>query len=274
VNKAKTDTKPCLFGSLVCIYPEDLLKCETKENQRWRNASKITVIHRINLFVPYITELTTLKDYLENYSICERHYNQIIVNNALLNKFKNNAEANERSIKRHRIFNSSEVQPSITDEDELSVSEIHARVPLSDSNNDILFELSQANKKLSQNVQELQEADHQIQNLKSNNDNLLLELSQAKNLLINLQFENIQNTQNLREASQQIKELQSQIRRLNREKGENEQLIAENIYLQSQIKNLGHEKEILTTENNYLKDRWNTQYDTQVKRIDAIIKIA
>ena len=67
-------------------YSEDLHECETKESQRWRNTSP--VIHRINLFVLYIPKLTTLKNYLENYSMCERHYNQIIVNDVLLNKLK------------------------------------------------------------------------------------------------------------------------------------------------------------------------------------------
>ena len=69
MDKTKADAKSCLFEALTYIYPEDLPKCETKEGQKWRNASATSVIHHINLFIPYIPELAIIKNYLELFNL-------------------------------------------------------------------------------------------------------------------------------------------------------------------------------------------------------------
>lgn len=61
-------------------YAEKNLKlCETKLNQRWRHASGSLVMSCINIFTNYFPELSLLIGSLENYSLCEGHYNQIII---------------------------------------------------------------------------------------------------------------------------------------------------------------------------------------------------
>jgi len=71
---------PCLFESLANEYDESqLVKCETKESQRWRHASAIAAAESITEMAKYFPRLTILLDSLDNYSLCERHYNQIVV---------------------------------------------------------------------------------------------------------------------------------------------------------------------------------------------------
>ncbi|CAG8825130.1 6561_t:CDS:2, partial [Dentiscutata erythropus] len=70
----------CLFNQLdeSYILTKQLAECETKEKQRFRNASTDLIKNRIQLFEPYFPELSDLKNELQKYVICERHYNQII----------------------------------------------------------------------------------------------------------------------------------------------------------------------------------------------------
>jgi hypothetical protein len=75
----------CLFNFFANKYPESqLLQCETKENQRWRYASASAVIQRVTEMAKYFPELSLLLNSLENYSLCERHYNQVIVRNSFI----------------------------------------------------------------------------------------------------------------------------------------------------------------------------------------------
>ena len=73
-----------MFATIVHKYLESKLKqCETKSNQYWRQVSGKAVKVRLQLFTEYFPELSSLIDSLENYSICEKHYNQIVA----INKF-------------------------------------------------------------------------------------------------------------------------------------------------------------------------------------------
>jgi len=56
-----------------------LVKCETKESRRWRHASASAAAERITEMAKYFPRLTILLDSLDNYSLCERHYNQIVI---------------------------------------------------------------------------------------------------------------------------------------------------------------------------------------------------
>ena len=65
---------PCIFDSL----SKDS-QLETKENQRWRHTSANAAAKSLTEMAEHLPELSLLLDSLENYSLCERHYNQIIV---------------------------------------------------------------------------------------------------------------------------------------------------------------------------------------------------
>ncbi|CAG8802849.1 4724_t:CDS:2, partial [Gigaspora margarita] len=78
--KDKAEDLNCLFNNLVDSYKytKQLAECETKEKQRFCNASTDLIKNRIQLFEPYFSELSGLKNELQKYVICEKHYNQII----------------------------------------------------------------------------------------------------------------------------------------------------------------------------------------------------
>ena len=77
-SKSEAKALPCIFNSLSKEYHDSqLMQCETKEDQRWRHASataavlKLTEMANTKYFLHYLYSL-------ENYSLCERHYNNII----------------------------------------------------------------------------------------------------------------------------------------------------------------------------------------------------
>jgi len=79
-------TLPCLFSAFIQKY--NLSPCETKEDQTWRRASGNKVVGHVNIFAKYFTELSLLIDSLNEYSVCEKHYNQIIMTDNFLEKLK------------------------------------------------------------------------------------------------------------------------------------------------------------------------------------------
>ena len=77
--KQKASELPCLFVDLVEKYSKVGLKsCETKESQVWRYASGSQTTKRLASYHDFIPELAP---FLNSYSICEKHYNQIISTN-------------------------------------------------------------------------------------------------------------------------------------------------------------------------------------------------
>jgi hypothetical protein len=77
---------PCIFSCLFEKYEQEgLRKCETKESQTWRHASGSKAANRLALFYDFFPELSSLKNSLTSYSICESHYNQIITTDQLYN---------------------------------------------------------------------------------------------------------------------------------------------------------------------------------------------
>jgi hypothetical protein len=87
-NSRPASELPCLFEALARKYPESLLLCETKENQTWRFASGDAAVKRINIMAKYFPELFLLIDFLEDYSLCQKHYNQVVAKDLLLNNLK------------------------------------------------------------------------------------------------------------------------------------------------------------------------------------------
>src|SRR6185295_3536237 len=80
-QKPQTKDLPCIFANLVDLYTDKGLKpCATKRNQTWRHASSKAAAERLLIYHDYIPELNSLHP-LDSYSICEIHYNQVIVTN-------------------------------------------------------------------------------------------------------------------------------------------------------------------------------------------------
>ena len=72
---------PCLFAGLVEKYNEVGLKpCETNLSQRWRHASTQDTARRLTFYHDHFPDLYSS---LDSYSLCERHYNQVIVTDQL-----------------------------------------------------------------------------------------------------------------------------------------------------------------------------------------------
>jgi hypothetical protein len=77
-----------VYEALARKYPKSLLLCEIKENQTWRFASGDVAVKRINIMAKYFPELFLLIDFLEDYSLCQKHYNQVVAKVILLKNLK------------------------------------------------------------------------------------------------------------------------------------------------------------------------------------------
>ncbi|RHZ81568.1 hypothetical protein Glove_117g420 [Diversispora epigaea] len=111
-SKPEAKFLPCLFDSFSRKYPESqLIQYETKSNQRWRYASSKVTMEKIVETAKYFPELSLLFDSLENYSICEKHYNQVVAKNSFIKQLtKNNlvfSELNETENKRLKLSENS-----------------------------------------------------------------------------------------------------------------------------------------------------------------------
>jgi hypothetical protein len=107
-SRPHASTLPCLFATLSNKYSE-LKQCDIKSEPRYRQASGDKIKGRVKLFAKYFTEISSLIDSLKDYSICERHYNQIVNNDFLLEKLKSEdnyipdfflKKANEKNLRR------------------------------------------------------------------------------------------------------------------------------------------------------------------------------
>ena len=86
-SKPEAKNLPCIFATFIDKYPESqLVQCENKEKQRWRHASAEAAVSKITILAEYFPELNLLLDSLEDYSLCEKHYNQVI--NSFINKLQ------------------------------------------------------------------------------------------------------------------------------------------------------------------------------------------
>jgi hypothetical protein len=114
-NSRPASELPCLFEALARKYPESLLPCEIKENQTWRFASGDAAVKRINIMAKYFPELFLLIDFLEDYSLCQKHYNQVVAKDLLLKNLKKtdtlitSLEETEENNQRKRIRHEAQV---------------------------------------------------------------------------------------------------------------------------------------------------------------------
>ncbi|RIB13556.1 hypothetical protein C2G38_2197538 [Gigaspora rosea] len=80
-SKKEAKELSCLFGFLIQDYQKSkLAKCETSKNQKWRNANAP--------LVKYLPKLFLLLDSLNEYSVCQKHYNNIIIKNFFFEKLE------------------------------------------------------------------------------------------------------------------------------------------------------------------------------------------
>ncbi|RHZ87941.1 hypothetical protein Glove_28g33 [Diversispora epigaea] len=88
---------PCLFKNLVEKYNHiGLSICDTKQNQRARHATGKVVIAKLQSFICYFPKLNYLQNQLNEFSICEKHYNQVIVkDNIFIKKLNQSTSLNE-----------------------------------------------------------------------------------------------------------------------------------------------------------------------------------
>lgn len=78
--KVAAKNLPCLFESLADEYDESqITRCETKQSQKWRHAAASAAAESITEMAKYFPKLSVLLDSLDSYSLCEKHYNQIVV---------------------------------------------------------------------------------------------------------------------------------------------------------------------------------------------------
>src|SRR6266498_4830820 len=90
-SKLNAKNLSCLFNFFANSYPESkLAQCEVKEDQKWQHALANAAIKRITEIAKYFPELFLLLNSLENYSLCEKHYNQIIAKNFFIKQLKAN----------------------------------------------------------------------------------------------------------------------------------------------------------------------------------------
>ncbi|KAF0475771.1 hypothetical protein F8M41_024574 [Gigaspora margarita] len=91
-QKIRAQDLPYVFENLVEKYEGIGLKsCKTKETQRWRHASAQEAARQLTFYFPYFTELANLRSSTV-YSLCEKHYNQLIVSNNLYNLLQGSTE--------------------------------------------------------------------------------------------------------------------------------------------------------------------------------------
>lgn len=90
--KQKARELPCLFAGLVTKYSKVGLKsCETKESQVWRYANGSQATKRLACYHDFIPELVDTQPFLNSYSVCEKHYNQIISTNYFYEQLLDNS---------------------------------------------------------------------------------------------------------------------------------------------------------------------------------------
>jgi hypothetical protein len=102
---------PCALATLVSLYRSRGLKeCETKKSQTKRHASSKESKNGLQTYHDFFPELVEVQAHLEDYSLCERHYNQLIASDLLRQSLLNPDQIyplrNSQKRFRHSIDNS------------------------------------------------------------------------------------------------------------------------------------------------------------------------
>ncbi|CAG8845082.1 5047_t:CDS:1, partial [Gigaspora margarita] len=83
-QRPKAKDLPCVFATFFEKYKDvGLLGCETKESQTIWHASSEKSKNRLQLYHTFFSKLVQIQIHLEEYSLCEIHYNQLIASDFL-----------------------------------------------------------------------------------------------------------------------------------------------------------------------------------------------
>jgi hypothetical protein len=154
-SKPEAKDLPCIFVSL--SNDSRLAQCETKDNQRWRHASGTAAVKGLTEMAKYFPELSLLLDSLESHSLCERHYNQVIVKRSFIKQISkpddsNFSDSEEVERKRRRLTDDND-ELQARDILEKSFSDFGVQVSLLDPEHEMLLkrvgELENINRQLS-----------------------------------------------------------------------------------------------------------------------------
>ncbi|CAG8771737.1 6750_t:CDS:1, partial [Gigaspora rosea] len=75
---------PCALASSVSLHDgSGLLECETKERQTIWHADSNLAKNRLPLYNSFFPKLIQIQTHLEDFSLCEKHYNQLIMSDFL-----------------------------------------------------------------------------------------------------------------------------------------------------------------------------------------------
>jgi len=151
----------CIFNFIINKYPESqLISCETKKKQRWRYALTKIAKNKITILANYFSELNSLLDSLENYSLCKKHYNNVVARDSFINQLKkaNNLIFLDEESKRKRL------KLSDNDNDKLQAyCNFEIQVSLSDPEyENKINELTHLNKQLLSEINELKHLNKQL----------------------------------------------------------------------------------------------------------------
>lgn len=242
---------PCIFENLVTGYKDKgLRECETKKTQKWRHASSQEAANRLSLYHNFFPELASLQTSLETYSLCEKHYNQIVASthfyqfllnpNQTVQNYNPNKKRSRRSVDSqlevHKTF--------------VSTCNIGIQVP---------------------NVDIVDIRTHDIGIQVSVNE-ILNNMIGHSDFLEQLQkIDSEQKTQYILELIIHIQEQQKQLENRRLELAELSQQLSEAYEFVIESHNQYQEQ---CKRNQILTQQWNSRFSSQEKRIDAIIKIA
>ncbi|CAG8601296.1 11044_t:CDS:1, partial [Cetraspora pellucida] len=107
---------PCALATLVPLYKNlGLLECEIKNSQTIRHADSKKPKSRLQLYNDFFPELIQIQTHLQDFSLCEKHYNQLVASDFLHQMLINsNIPKNNRNKQKQQI-NSSDFDNEIVE---------------------------------------------------------------------------------------------------------------------------------------------------------------
>ncbi|CAG8713113.1 17269_t:CDS:2, partial [Dentiscutata heterogama] len=102
---------PCALASSISLHNGSrLLECETKEQQTIRHVDSKLAKSRLLLYNSFFSELIQIQTYLEDFSLCEKHYNQLVVSNFLQQVLTNTNYSQLSKNKQARVEHAYEIE--------------------------------------------------------------------------------------------------------------------------------------------------------------------
>lgn len=255
-QKPKAKDLPCIFADLVENYSNAGLRpCETKKSQLWRHASNPETAKRLAQYHIYFPELANLHSSLMSYSVCEKHYNQTIATNHFYKHLIEFSQENERLLESEQLPENKRLSESerLLENERLSESE---RLPENEQLSRLL-----KNKRLRLHTDEDNSIDH---------SDTVVELNETKSLLKTSYLEIQQKSQLVMDLNNQILRMQQHIEGQRNEMEELKQRLQRAYDCTVMNRDLYEEQ---CRKNDNLIKQWDSRFDNQQKRIDAIIEI-